>query len=100
MATINVYTHYTHKLAWEKNRPKTAKARRNWACPPEIWGCLWAFCLSWMLGARDPLALVSVTSLGGSLTWMALFLRNRSRKFMLALQGKPLEADDLQAFRS
>lgn len=99
MATINVYTHYTHKLAWEKNRPRPTRTPRHWTFPAEVLGCLLALCLAWMLDARDPLALFSLASLGGSLTWTALFLRRRSRKFMLALQGRPLEADDLLSFR-
>lgn len=99
VATINVYTYYTHKLAWEKARRQPV--RRAPVHPVKVqltctlFGLYFGFCLGWLMATN--LALTTLAgALGGRFCDWLLY---RIRKVGQALSGRPLEADDLRSFR-
>ncbi|MBS2039309.1 hypothetical protein JST97_30270 [bacterium] len=98
MATVNVYTYYTHKLAHEKmERPKAAT--RPLALPRihPLWVALvvvmvW---LRWMPPAQPLAAFTGVALALGSLYLLSRFTI-RTQKVWRALNGMSLGADDME----
>ncbi|MBT9586781.1 hypothetical protein IV102_25785 [bacterium] len=94
MATVNVYTYYTHKLAYEKGRGKNSTQPSDGSRVSAL--LLWAALICLVCYCPCPLALKALsTVLAGAILWVANYLHGRSGKFMRALQGLPLGADDL-----
>lgn len=98
MATVNVYTYYTHKLAHEKMpRPKPAARRLAWPRLHPVWALLllaWVW-LRWMPPAQ-PLAACSGSLLALAALYGLSRLTIRSQKVWRALNGMSLGADDLE----
>lgn len=98
MATVNVYTYYTHKLAHEKMpRPRPAARRLTWPRLHPVWALLLLVLVGfgWMPPAQ-PLAACT----GGLLALTALYglsrFTIRTQKVWRALNGMALGADDLE----
>lgn len=101
MATVNVYTYYTHKLAHQK-MPRPRAARRPLRLPrihP-----LWPTLAVMLVGLRflppaRPLAALTGCLLALGLIYLVQFLGSRCHKVWRALTGQSLGADDLRALR-
>lgn len=96
MATVNVYTYYTHKLAYEKVQRETPQpAGRNLPIYKILLALL---ALLWLvlLPPSHPVLAIAGASLGLTVATAIHCFRQRSSKFMRALQGMPLGADDVR----
>ena len=94
MATVNVYTYYTHKLAYEKGQSQHSPQSSTGARISAI--LLWAALICLVYFCPGPLGLKALAAvLAGAILWVANYLHTRSGKFMRALHGLPLGVDDL-----
>lgn len=94
--TINVHTYYTHKLAWEKMQRHERKLQKP---RPKVHGPALLMVLALLLTAwGSPLGLLIVAARG--VVQFLQHCRRRTRKFFRALQGQPLDLEDLAALRA
>ena len=99
MQNINVFTHYTHKLAWQRfqrqNRKRPPLRLPAWFKAAVLGGLpcgLWA----WSVHCPEvPAIICAGAAWGVILARVVAKVRERVRKVSGALQGRPLEADDL-----
>jgi Na+/H+ antiporter NhaD/arsenite permease-like protein len=101
---VNVFTHYTHKLAYEADQKRGPRRRRR---PIQIplfvkIALLTAIvvALVFLHSPAMPALVGAASAWAGAITWIACKFRERLRKVARALSGQPIEADDLQAFSS
>lgn len=108
--TVNVYTYYANKLAIEEARKQQPavrarkRSRRKGLSLPGLvqLGLASGFACSAGLTViycptQPPYLLFVGTAWGVMLGWVAENVRRRINKFMAALQGAPLDQDDLRA---
>lgn len=98
MATVNVYTYYTHKLAHQKMERAQAAPRR--LSLPRIHP-VWALLLVLVLGVRlmppaQPLAALTGAGLAFGAIYLISRVTIRTQKIWRALNGMSLGADDLE----
>lgn len=98
MATVNVYTYYTHKLAHQK-MPRSKAARRALRLPrihPAL--ATLVLVLLWLrfLPPAQPVAALIGIGLALSVLFLIQRVGIRTRKFWRALNGLSLGADDLE----
>lgn len=98
MATVNVYTYYTHKLAHE-NMPRAKAARRPMRLPrlhPLLATAVLVLLWLLLLPPAQPMAALT----GGGLALGVLYILSRitirTRKVWRALNGMSLGLDDLE----
>lgn len=101
MATVNVFTYYTHKLAHDKMpRPKAARQPLRL---PRVHPLLAALMLTllWLrfLPPAHPIAALTGCALALGLVLLIRQAGIRTRKVWRALMGYSLGADDLAALR-
>lgn len=98
MATVNVYTYYTHKLAYEKVQRETPRPAARGLELPVTKILLAVLALLWLvlLPPSHPVLAVAGALLGLTAAIAVQRFRQRSSKFMRALNGMPLGADDLR----
>lgn len=98
MATVNVYTYYTHKLA-HQNMPRSKAARRAVRLP-RVHPLLAALALVvlWLrfLPPAQPGAALIGVALALAVVYALHCVGIRTRKFWRALNGMSLGADDVE----
>lgn len=98
MATVNVYTYYTHKLAHQK-MPRSKGVRRALRLPriPPMLVTL-VLVLMWLrwLPPAQPLAALTGCGLALGAVYLLSCMGSRTRKVWRALNGLSLGADDLE----
>ncbi len=109
--TVNVYTYYANKLAFEEAqrqrpdlaRPVVRKRARRMTVPVLVQlGLALGFACSAILTmlycpGEPPYLLIIGILWGAALGWVAEQVRRRIQKFLAVLQGAPLDRDDLRA---
>ncbi len=95
MATVNVYTYYTHKLA-HQNMPRPTAARRTMRLHPMLGTVILAsLCVHFFPPAR-PLAALTGCGLALGVLFLISRIGIRTRKVWRALNGISLGLDDLE----
>ncbi|MBN9417161.1 MAG: hypothetical protein J0I12_17080 [Candidatus Eremiobacteraeota bacterium] len=100
MATINVYTYYTHKLAHDK-MPRPQAVRPALRLPRMGMPAALVLLVLWLrfLPPAHPVAAFTGCLLAFGLLCLIRHLGIRTRKVWRALMGHSLGADDLAALR-
>ncbi|MFN8612136.1 MAG: hypothetical protein U0931_31620 [Vulcanimicrobiota bacterium] len=101
MATVNVYTYYTHKLAHEK-MPRTTAARQARRLPRlhPLWLAVLVLVL-WvqLVPPAQPVAALTGAGLALAVVYGLNRFTIRTQKVWRALNGMSLGADDLEVLR-
>lgn len=109
--TVNVYTYYANKLAFEEaqrqrgdlTRPVARKRVRRMTVPVLVQlGLALGFASSAILTmlfcpSEPPYLLVIGIAWGAAIGWVAEHIRRRIHKFLSVLKGAPLDREDLRA---
>ena len=98
MATVNVYTYYTHKLA-HQNMPRPKAARRPMRLPrlhPMLATVVMALLWLHFFPPAQPLAALAGCALALSAVYLISRIGIRTHKVWRALNGMSLSLDDFE----
>ena len=101
---VNVFTHYTHKIAYEADQKRGPRPpRRPLSIPSFVKvAALTAIvvALVFLHNPALPAIVAAATAWAAAVTWILCKFKERVRKFWRALSGQSIEADDLRSFSS
>lgn len=101
---VNVFTHYTHKLAYEADQKRGPRPPRRPLHIPLFLKVAFLTAaitaLAFLHNPALPVIVATATLWAAAVIWILCKFKERVRKVGRALAGKPIEADDLRAFSS